>query len=332
VINDALMRQTFEQKVNDLIGETPDAFVERHQAQLARRHHALALPAAGSRRMTPADIYRERIESVVLVGIFYHCRSKTCNRLHSNVSTGVVIREDGVLLTNYHVVEIKQPRFMAMAVMTVDGRVFLVDEVLAADPIHDVAAIRLRDACGLAAAPVSRDEPVGNPVSVISHPRRDFFTLTSGYVSRYSMGERTNVVMNITADYAVGSSGGPVFNNRGDVVGLVSSTTSIAAGNVRLNQGTKGGVLDRLFGWRPVSRHEMVAHCDEEGPPGGDHEPGGESPPQADKKKMPISDRSPQRRSRTVNIPVNHQMTIKNAVPSRAILALLSGTGDDLGE
>jgi len=216
-----------------------------------------------------------------------------------------------------------------MAVMTVDGRVFLVDEVLAADPIHDVAAIRLRDACGLAVAPVSRDEPVGNPVSVISHPRRHFFTLTSGYVSRYSMGEQTNVVMNITADYAVGSSGGPVFNNRGDVVGLVSSTTSIAASNVRLNQGSKGGVLDRLFGWCPVSRNEMVAPCQDEGPSGGDHAPGGESPPPEDKKDVPIKERSHQGRCRTVNIPVNHQMTIKNAVPSRAIMALFAEAGDD---
>jgi S1-C subfamily serine protease len=33
--------------------------------------------------------------------------------------------------------------------------------------------------------------------------------------------------MSITADYAKGSSGGPVFNDRGEVVGMVSSTSSL---------------------------------------------------------------------------------------------------------
>ena len=35
--------------------------------------------------------------------------------------------------------------------------------------------------------------------------------------------------MSVTADYAVGSSGGPVFNSQGDVVGMVSRTYSTKA-------------------------------------------------------------------------------------------------------
>jgi len=172
----------------------------------------------------------------------------------------VVIHEDGVLLTNYHVADIQQERFLAMGVMTEDGRVFLVDEVLAADPVHDVAILKLAGADGLAVAPVCADEPVGNPVTLITHPRGQMFSLAHGYISRYCMGDDTNLVMNITADYAGGSSGGAIFNDRGDVVGLVSSTTSLAASRVSSN----------------------------------------------------------------VNMSVNHQMTIKNTVPSRAIMALIA--------
>jgi S1-C subfamily serine protease len=65
---------------------------------------------------------------------------------------------------------------------------------------------------------------------VISHPDRRFYTLTDGIVSRYSTstggGKKTSVMM-ITADFARGSSGGPVFNDCGAVVGYVGSTVSV---------------------------------------------------------------------------------------------------------
>ncbi len=322
LIDDDRLKQEFEQKVAALVGDSPDRFAEHRLAQLERRSCALELPLPGTLSMTPADIYRRRIDCVVVVGVFYHCASKNCQRLHSSLSSGVVIHETGVLLTNYHVVEIEQPRFLAMAAMTVDGRVFMVDEVLSADPVHDVAAIKLRGITGLSAAPVFRDEPVGQPVTLITHPRNHFYSLTSGHVSRYSMGERTNVVMNITADYAVGSSGGAIFNDRGDVVGLVSSTTSIAAGNVRFDQGTKGGVLEKLLGRHHTGDPAAAVRCEEVDAPDEEHEPDGEAPRREGEKGPPREGPSPRPRSRAVDIPVNHQMTIKNAVPARAILDL----------
>lgn len=324
LIDDARLRKEFEEKVAALTGDSPDRFVEHRPAQLERRSFALDLPAPGNRKMTPAQIYRQRIDSVVVVGVFYHCSSKRCQRLHSSLSSGVMIHEDGVFLTNYHVVDVKQPRLQAMAVMTVEGRVFLVDEVLAADPVHDVAAVRLRGASGLPAAPVFRDEPVGRPVTLITHPRGNFYSLTRGYVSRYNMGDQTNVIMNITADYAVGSSGGAVFNNRGDVVGLVSSTTSIAASSVRLDQGTKGGVLEKLFSRHDSSGAAAAAPCEAVEPPDMEHEPESEAPPQGEQGDVPIKAPSPRPRSGAVTIPVNHQMTVKNTVPSRAILDLFT--------
>lgn len=322
IVDDDQLKQRFTETVASLIGDTADDFVAGREAQLQRRTSTLDLPAAGKRRLSPPQIYRKRIDSVVVVGVFYHCKSKQCQRLHSSLSSGVVIHEDGVLLTNYHVVDVKQPRFLAMAVMTLDGHVYLVDEVLAADPVHDVAVVKLRDAKGLSAAPVFRDEPVGRPVTLITHPRHNFYSLTSGIVSRYSMGDNTNVVMNITADYAIGSSGGPVFNNRGDIVGLVSSTTSIAAGNVRLNPGADSRIDLKLPADAALRRPDPDVRCVAEEGPGEGHDPEDEAPPQEE--GMPIKGPRVRPRSGTVNIPTNHQMTIKNTVPSRAILDLFT--------
>lgn len=237
VINDQELQAQFGRGMEALLKKTPDAVAYTVLTQqLSRTSCALELPPVKSRRMDPSEVYRDVIDSVVIVGKFYHCRSKNCTKLHFGATSGVIIREDGVVLTNYHVVETDQPKMLGLAIMTYAGEVFLVDEVLAADELNDIAILKLRDASNLAAVPIFRDEPVGRPVTVISHPSGQFYTLTQGYVSRYCEKDARSI-MNVTADYAKGSSGGPIFNDRGDLVGLVSSTISLSAGRVPLALG-----------------------------------------------------------------------------------------------
>ena len=72
---------------------------------------------------------------------------------------------------------------------------------------------------------------VGSDIWVISHPDRRLYMMTKGMVSRYNMlidkFQNPKRRMTITADYAKGSSGAPVFNRKGQVVGVVSSTNSV---------------------------------------------------------------------------------------------------------
>ena len=67
-------------------------------------------------------------------------------------------------------------------------------------------------------------------LQVISHPDRQFYALTHGVISRYHTHHSSRGLasrMAITADFARGSSGAPVFNETGDVAGMVCSTHSI---------------------------------------------------------------------------------------------------------
>ena len=237
VINDVELRASFVRRMGELIkqGPEPAAFSSLTQ-QLSRTSCELSLPAVNRKQMDPAETYKTVVDSVVVVGSFYHCKREKCKELHNSAASGVIIHEDGAVLTNYHVVDTDKARMLGMAIMTFGGDVYLVDEVLAADESNDVAILKLRDAAGLPAVPIFRDEPVGRPVTVISHPVGRFYTLTHGYVSRYCE-SKSRSIMNITADYARGSSGGPIFNDRGDLVGLVSSTVSLAANSVPLTLG-----------------------------------------------------------------------------------------------
>jgi serine protease Do len=122
-------------------------------------------------------------------------------------------------------------------VMTSDGQVFPIKAVLAADRLNDVALYKI-DATNLTPLPVARSVPVGARVYCLSHPILDsmgtehgFFAFTQGIVSgRYRtrlVGETPLNVLTITADYAQGSSGGPILDERGAVVGMVCQTLAI---------------------------------------------------------------------------------------------------------
>ena len=77
----------------------------------------------------------------------------------------------------------------------------------------------------------SADGIAGAPVTVISHPNGMFYTVSQGIVSRlYRAQQRSHrgaPRLAITADFARGSSGSPVLDSAGNVVGVVSSTNSI---------------------------------------------------------------------------------------------------------
>jgi S1-C subfamily serine protease len=140
-----------------------------------------------------------------------------------------MLTEDGAFATGYHVVV--QTNYVVLVVMTGDGRVAPVKEVLAANRRADVAILRAAGA-GFSTVPLGSSALVGARVSVISHPEEHYFSLTEGLVSRYSVlddGRRRRglVAMEITADFARGSSGAPVFDECGAVVGVVSSTESV---------------------------------------------------------------------------------------------------------
>ena len=78
--------------------------------------------------------------------------------------------------------------------------------------------------------PLAASARIGAPILVLSHPVSHFYSLTSGIISRYFTQRRRDGVVNflsITADFAKGSSGAPVVDEFGAVVGVVWNTYSI---------------------------------------------------------------------------------------------------------
>ena len=135
--------------------------------------------------------------------------------------SGFITRSDGVLLTNAHVVE----GASEVTVTLPDGRSFN-GKVLGSDPLTDVAVVKVV-ASKLPVAPLGDSAKVrpGEWAIAIGNPLGLDNTVTAGIISAI---QRTNAVGEgqrvpyIQTDAAVnpGNSGGPLINDRGQVIGI----------------------------------------------------------------------------------------------------------------
>jgi S1-C subfamily serine protease len=168
--------------------------------------------------------------ATVVLGEFYR-EAKSRKDEFSTAAGGFVITPGGACVTSLHVVNGKGAR--GFVALTRDGHVLPVREVLAADPLEDLAIVQLDlpEGATLAALPLaSEPAPVGSPVGVMSHPDERFYLFTMGSVGRHTVWRErggSEHFMSITADFAKGSSGCPVLDERGAVVGVVNNTESI---------------------------------------------------------------------------------------------------------
>src|SRR5690606_11379659 len=110
--------------------------------------------------------------------------------------------------------------------MSADGQVHPIDEILAASKADDIALVRLRGARDLPYVSITAKLPAsGEELFVISHPDGHFHTLTRGHLARKYLTARERAPrLQITADFAKGSSGSGIFNLRGELIGLAVST------------------------------------------------------------------------------------------------------------
>lgn len=172
----------------------------------------------------------EDLRRAILPGALSVSRRFLCGRCsdwHTAHASGFAIA-DGIVVTNHHVVESGEDGVLAVA--DHEGTVHPVVEVLAADAGADLAIVRLGGEGPFPEPlPIAPSIPVGGDVFVLGHPDEHFFFLSKGIVARRVQvgrlrgGER----LEITADFARGSSGAPIVDRWGRVVGVVVATHSV---------------------------------------------------------------------------------------------------------
>jgi S1-C subfamily serine protease len=201
-----------------------------HRFKIERHLCDVDLTECGQEKLSLARITAKAEAATLILGEFFK-DPKSKKVQFATAAGGFLISKTGVVVTCLHVANDKESR--GLVAMTRDGQVFPVKEAIAHDPVEDVLVLQLDlpggtelPALGLAKEPA----PVGASVAVMSHPDERFYMLTMGNVARHSIWKEAagqSHFMAITADFAKGSSGCPVLDEQGSVVGVVNNTESI---------------------------------------------------------------------------------------------------------
>ena len=144
--------------------------------------------------------------------------------------TGFLTSKDGHVVTNYHVI---QSGSSAVAKFP-DGAFYIVDGLLASDKARDIAVIKVHGENFHTLALGNSDQvQVGEDVVAIGNPLSLESTVSNGIVSGIRTSEvRGGKFLQVTTPISPGSSGGPLFNMAGEVVGI---TTLYLEGGENLN-------------------------------------------------------------------------------------------------
>ena len=191
-------------------------------------------PVASGDSLTPGQVYAQNVNSVVTITSTVQTRTYGQTATGTSSGSGFILTSDGYVVTNYHVIE----NATAITVTTHDGTEYPAT-VKGSDSNNDVAVLKV-EATDLPPVTLGSSDDlvtgdmvvaIGNPLGTLSA------TQTVGYVSGKNREVTTdNTVINmIQTDAAInpGNSGGPLFNMRGEVVGITtakySGTTSSGA-------------------------------------------------------------------------------------------------------
>ena len=200
------------------------------EAQSPAHYHASQRPQAPDIVM-PSGVFADVFDAARPATLRIETRTPVVMGAPLGVGTGFFISADGLVLTAYHVVDTTElpdnvrGRTDHVAV-TPDGTEFELD-LLAFDAYLDLALLKTEVASDVPFLPVTTMEPeVGTDVVAIGNSGDDFLAGRAGSISRIGVkspqARFANDTIELTAALSPGDSGGPVINEAGELVGVVS--------------------------------------------------------------------------------------------------------------
>ena len=148
--------------------------------------------------------------------------------VQQGAGSGVIISEDGYIITNYHVIEGAEN----ITVTLRDGATSYKAKIIGSDEDNDIALLKV-DATGLSAATMgnSSDLAVGDYVVAIGNPLGQLGgTVTDGIISalarQVTVEGKSMTLLQHNAQISPGNSGGGLFNSNGELIGIVNAKDS----------------------------------------------------------------------------------------------------------
>ena len=220
---------------NDSVDETQVLHSERPTTEVE------TVNVTGSEKLTFSQVYDANIDSCVSINttgtaaVGYNIFGQQIQREFASAGSGFILTANGYIATNCHVIDSAS----SVKVTLNDGTTYDA-QIIGSDSDYDVAILKV-DPGETKLKPVtigtSSSLKVGEDVSTIGNPLGQLtFSLSHGVVSCLDReinldGTAFNMIQ-IDANINPGNSGGPLFDQYGEVVGIVTAkTTSTSSGD-----------------------------------------------------------------------------------------------------
>ncbi len=202
------------------------------QMQSPKREKIDLVPVA-TRPLRGHEIAERARTAHVRIGWFFRCTR--CNNWHLNAAGGYAIAKDTVA-TAYHVLE--KPANMRPGeghpiAIRGDSEVLAVTTVLGADKEMDAAIVRVR-ATDLTPLALAAEPQIGEAAYCLSDPNNTRGYFSNGIINRFfslnasAKSDPRFQRLNVSTDWAPGSSGSAVLDECGNVIGHVARIQSIS--------------------------------------------------------------------------------------------------------
>lgn len=172
----------------------------------------------------------------------------------AKVGTGFILDETGLIATNLHVIEGESK---VRVKLYKDNTDYPATVVAAVDKSHDLALIRIQPKKKLPVLRLGNSDAMsaGDKVYAIGNPLGVFdYSITDGLISQVRPLSEGLTILQISAAISQGSSGGPLFNQFGEVIGV---TTAIITQGQAINLAVPSNYL------RPLMQRQITMSLDD---------------------------------------------------------------------
>jgi S1-C subfamily serine protease len=250
-------------KVNELKDKKELLSLETVAAQIDRKSCRIDLPKPSKKSRSDRELWALGKAAHVRVGWHYLCQK--CDKWHQNLAGGYFINSSGAVATCFHVIAKNKDSFREAYLVAVNdqGEIVPIVEVLAANPETDTAILRAKVDRPVTPLPLNVKTYPGDTVLCYSDPLNRSGYFSKGIINRFYYAEKNGKEtprIEVSTDWAPGSSGAAVIDQCGNAIGHVSEISSVSTGGVM--QGDGKGVRSK-DGARIASSQGpvIVFHC-----------------------------------------------------------------------